>query len=260
MSKWADWAIGEFQEAFPDLKAGKCNCRKISGSNRWSQHAYCNALDIYHADWGYSLNPTHQAWLDEVHAFIMEHFDDLSLRTVIWRKKDHFNHIHIDPYPKGYSTPVCKGGTSRWQWPDGHVETLSKWGSPDPINGYPELPDGEPKEIDYMNQTIAKGASGFEVAFVQQQLIDLGYDLGNWDPFDGTAPTWWGDSFEPGADGAAGNAFQQAVTKFQGDNSLIVNGVVDGVTASFLTAATAGEYVGTPNHTHNFMGETGANL
>lgn len=237
-TKWADYALEELQERFPDLRAGRCNCRLISGTSTYSQHSWCNALDIYHKDWGYSTNPVHQAWLDQVHAFIRTYFDELSIRTIIWRKKDHFNHIHIDPWPKGYGVPPCKSGSgARYQWPNGDVKTTTKYGSFDPIGGYDELPDREIEEVDHMNQVIQKGASGFEVALVQQALIDLGYDLGNWAPFDGPTPEWWDGEFSPGADGVAGNAFVAAVTKFQEDNSLTANGVGDGVTIAFIFRA-----------------------
>jgi len=239
VSKWGDWAYQELKEAFPDLRAGKCNCRKISGSSTWSQHSWCNALDIRHVDWGYSTHPTHQAWLDEVYEYIMAHFDELSIRVILWRRRDHFNHIHIDGWPKGYRTPSCGGGTTLYQWPDGHIEQFSKYGSPDPINGYPELPDNVyDGGDDFVNQVIQRGASGFEVALYQQYYITLGYDLGEWDPYDGPVPTWAAAlEFTAGADGNAGQTFETITKEFQGDNSLIVTGKVDGVTAATIVGA-----------------------
>ena len=258
MSKWSEWVMDELQERFPDLRGGHCNCRKIARSSRWSEHANCNARDLYHIDWGYSTNLIHQAYLDEVHAFIMAHFDDLSIRTVIWRKRDHFNHIHIDPWPKSYGTPPCAGASkSQWQYPNGDVVTLSKYGSPDPINGYPDLPVKE-MPIVADNQTIKRGASGIEVAIVQKALIELGYDLGNWDAYDGDNP--WGIVFPVGADGAAGPAFEQGVTKFQEDASLIVTGEADGVTTAFLFDLTRPE-AAAKKHSHpvGLTGRTGEN-
>ena len=252
MTKWADYAYKELQERFPELRAGRCNCRKISGTSTYSQHSWCNALDIYHKDWGYSTNPIHQQWLDTVYDFIEAYREELSIRVRIWRKRDHFNHIHIDGWPKGYATPSCAGGTTRYQWPDGTVKSTSKYGSFDPINGYEDLPNKTIEEVDHMNQTIKKGASGFEVALVQQCLIELEYDLGNWTPYDGPTPEWWDGDFRPGADGKAGSAFEAAVIKFQGDNDLTVNGVVDGVTAAFIFRAADPESApaGVAPHTH----------
>ena len=258
-TKWADFALSELQERFPELRAGRCNCRKISGTNIWSQHAWCNALDLYHTDWGYSTNPTHQAWLDTVYDFIITYQDELSIRTRIWRKKDHFNHIHIDPWPKGVRTPPCAGASSsRWEYPDRSGETLGKYASPDPLNGYHELPDKPIEEVDHMNQTISKGASGFEVVLVQMALIQLEYDLGNWAPYEGDVPSWFNGEIPVGADGSFGEATRLAIVKFQEDSSLTVNGVVDGVTAAFLFEATYEEGPDTvAPHSHTFAGKTG---
>ncbi len=257
MSKWSVWAMDELQEQFPDLRGGHSNCRNIGSSSTPSQHAWPNARDLYHKNWGYSTHPTHQAYLDEVHAFITAHFDDLSIRTVIWRKKDHFNHIHIDGWPKGYGTPSCMGGLTRYQWPNGDVETFRKYQSPDPLNGYPDLPDKE-TPIVAGNQTIKRGASGIEVAIIQKALVELGYDLGNWPAYDGDNP--WDITFPVGADGEAGPAFEQGVTKFQEDASLIVTGQADGVTTAFLFDLARPE-AAAKTHTHpvGLTGRTGEN-
>jgi len=250
-TNWARYVLGELQERFPKLRAGICNCRKIARTDIWSQHSDCNALDLYHADYGYSLDPAHQAFLDEVNAFILAHFDELSIRTRLWRKKDHFNHIHIDGWPKRYGLPSCAGATtSKWQYPNGDVVTLAKYASPDPLNGYNELPDAEIPEVTTVN-IIQRGDSGFEVALHQEALIQLGYDLGNWPPYDGPVPAWFKGRFSVGADGAAGAAFEQGVTKFQEDASLTVTGKVDGVTSSLLLNSS------TPSHVHVFDGTTG---
>lgn len=250
-TKAARHALEELQEAFPELRAGICNCRKISGTNTWSQHADCNALDLYHVGWGYSTDPIHQAWLDGVYAWIRTYFDELSIRTLIWRKRDHYNHIHIDFWPKRYGYPSCAGATtSRWQYPSGSVEVMGKYESPDPMNGYHELPDKEMVEVPPVN-VIQRGDNGYEVAVAQEMLIALGYDLGNWDPYDGPTPNWRTEGFPVGADGAAGPAFESGVKAFQKDVDLDQTGVVDGVTLALLVdATTVGG--GLVSHTHPF--------
>ena len=94
-TKAATQALNELQEKFPDLKAGIHNCRKIAGTSRYSEHSSGNALDIYHKDYGYSTNKTHQAWLDTVDAFIRQYMVQLSIRNRIWRARNHYNHIHL---------------------------------------------------------------------------------------------------------------------------------------------------------------------
>ncbi|MCL1599477.1 MAG: peptidoglycan-binding protein [Actinomycetia bacterium] len=239
-TKWYDNALGELQEAFPDLKAGHWNCRFIVETTKYSEHAWGNAGDLYHKDWGYSTNAWPQAYLDEVYAWIRTYFEELSIRTLIWRKKDHFNHIHIDGWPKGYGTPPCAGGTLRMQQNNGTVV----FADPGPANGIIELPDKELITVTD-NQHLEKGDEGFSVAVLQRNLIDVGYNLGAWDPFN--------SDFPPGADGKYGGATVTAVTSFQEDNALTVTGKADGVTLHFLReklgfGAGGGELV---KHTHD---------
>ena len=219
-SKWAAYAEKELQEQFPSLRVGVTNVRKISGTNIWSQHSWSNALDIYHRDYGYSSARVHQRWLDKVDRWIRTFFDELSIRTRLWRVKDHFNHIHIDPWPKGYGTPPGAGGILRFQYNSSRIVR----GDPGPVNGTIELPDKE--LIVVSNQALEKGNAGWAVADLQRDLIGLGFDLGSWDPF---AP-----EFPPGADGRFGDATKQGVTDFQTGVDLIVTGKADGVTLHFV--------------------------
>ena len=240
-TRWYDYAVGELQEAFPDLKSGHWNCRPISGTSTWSQHSWGNAGDLYHEDYGYSTDPAAQAFLDQVHAWIKTYQEELSIRTLIWRKRDHFNHIHIDGWPKGYGLPPCKGGSLRMQYNDGRVVN----GDPGPANGTTELPDKELITVSD-TQVLNKGDEGTSVADLQQMLIDLEYDLGSWDPF--------GPDYSPGADGQYGGATVAAVESFQGDRDLIVNGIADGVTLFFIREALgyAGQQELKP-HEHGFV-------
>ncbi len=238
-TRWFDYAVGEIQEAFPEVNAGHWNCRHIGSGSTWSQHAWGNAGDLYHRDWGYSTNPTHQAYLDNVAQWIRTYFGELSIRTFIWRKKDHFNHVHIDGWPKGYGTPPCAGGSLRMKYNSGKVVTSD----PGPVNGTIELPDRELITVSEA-QVLEKGDNGISVAKLQAQLIELDFDLGNWDPFMPGYPA--------GADGSYGGATVTAVENFQTSEALIVTGKADGVTLYFIR-----EQIGFPSggelvkHTHN---------
>ena len=107
---------------FPEVIYGQYNCKRRNGFN-WSQHAGSepkwgykgNAVDIVHRDHGYGdKTPAHQAYLDQVNAFLIAHEDELDLNERIWRKIRHFDHIHTSPWPKmkdaGLYRPPCKGG------------------------------------------------------------------------------------------------------------------------------------------------------
>ena len=229
MSKWSVGIMEVLQVRFPDLRGGHVNCRKIARTNTYSQHSWPNARDLYHQHYSYSTDPRHQAYLAEVYAFLVTHKRDLSIRTMIWRKRDHFNHIHIDGYPKGYGTPKCAGGTYRMQYSNGDVVN----GDPGPEFGLIELPDKEIVTVTN-DSTIREGDKGFEVALVQQDMIDLGYDPGNWPPLEDEDSERWGYVFSIGADGAAGPAFTSGIKRFQKETSLKVTGIADGVTVSFL--------------------------
>ena len=107
---------------FRDAIFGQYNCRRRNGWN-WSQHAGSepaegyrgNAVDIVHKDHGYGdKSPAHQAWLDRVNAFLVQNREALELNELIWRKRNHFDHIHTSPWPKLYDAglykPPCEGG------------------------------------------------------------------------------------------------------------------------------------------------------
>ncbi len=112
---------------FPDAIYGQFNCRPRNALGFWSQHAGSenrphgqldwrgNAVDIVHKDHGYGdTSPAHQAWLDQVNAYLEANREPLDLNELIWRKRNHFDHIHTSPWPKlrdvPWYTPPCKGG------------------------------------------------------------------------------------------------------------------------------------------------------
>ena len=108
---------------FPDAIYGQYNCRPRNGLGWWSQHAGSepakgykgNAVDIVHKDHGYGdTSAAHQAWLDDVNAYLVANRERLDLNELIWRKRNHWDHIHTSAWPKMHDppwyTPPCKGG------------------------------------------------------------------------------------------------------------------------------------------------------
>lgn len=131
MSKAAAHAATHLKARYPQLAIGRWNCRKISGSSRWSEHAWGNGLDLTHRDYGYTTDPANQAFLDGVNEWLETHRDDLSIRVLLWRKPSHYNHIHVDFWPRGHGTPPCAGGDLQMKKSDGTVVA----GDPGPENG-----------------------------------------------------------------------------------------------------------------------------
>lgn len=109
-------------------------CRKIRRSDRWSQHAWGNALDL-HGD-GDTLGVLAN-WLEA-------HAAEFSIRNVCYfdrgpcNRADHRNHIHVDFNPRGIGTPPCAGGTLQVEHADGSVSgswTLTGTQPPDDDGG-----------------------------------------------------------------------------------------------------------------------------
>jgi hypothetical protein len=85
---------------FPNMLRFEFFNRRHIGSNplrRWSQHAgnqpergwYGNAGDIF------APTPV----LDLVYAYLNNRRSELRIRTLLWRVKDHYDHIHYDTWP-----------------------------------------------------------------------------------------------------------------------------------------------------------------
>lgn len=220
--KAADQALEVLTLSFPDLRAGRWNCRPISGSSTWSQHAWGAALDIHHVDYGYSASAVHQAWLDKVNGFLVANLDRLSIRTRLWRVKDHYDHIHIDFWPRGYGRPPCDGGSHRTQYSTSLVVN----GDPGPENGPwtgdptdpptdpPDRPPTEGYLVEVHRSNIRKGDRGDLVAICQSLLARHGF------PPDNT----FNANHEP--DGIGGPGFDDAVRAFQASAGLSVDGIV----------------------------------
>ena len=56
----------------------------------------------------------------------MNNLEALNVRVRLWRVKNHYNHIHVDFWPRGWATPPCAGGSPRYKYPDGHEEPTAR--------------------------------------------------------------------------------------------------------------------------------------
>ena len=166
---------------FPDAIYGQFNCKRRNGFN-WSQHAGSepewgyrgNAVDIVHRDHGYGdTTPAHQAWLDQVNAFLVANYDALDLNELIWRKRRHFDHIHTSPWPKlhdaGLYRPPCKGGDLIVRFKDG-----SRGNTFNVL-----LPPPPPPSMEAANMAYADTLNLNDwVSSIRTEDIDQAFDLG----------------------------------------------------------------------------------
>ncbi len=194
--------MAELREVFPGIKFGIYNRRHISGSIRWSQHSWPNAIDIFFTAYG-DISPEHQARLDEVYDYIRLRWGHFATNHLLWRRRNHWDHIHWDGWPTGWGTPsTTRGGTDNMYLTiDGDFITQA------------ELLGAAKGD----EQMIGPGSSATATLAVQEALLEGGYELPEW-----------------GADGDYGPETTDAVVLFQTDRGLERTGVVDGVTAAFL--------------------------
>lgn len=173
--KAANQTESQLLHAFPGIKMGQWNCRKISDGSAYSQHAWGAGLDITHGDFGYSTDPEHQLWLDGVAAWLTEHQAALSIRKVLWRVKDHYNHIHVDHWAYNIKTPPCDGGVTEQKASDGTI--LQPFLDHGPENGYVDgwLPPPTEGELEMLAYT--DWANGMFDHFSDQEIANL-YDAG----------------------------------------------------------------------------------
>jgi hypothetical protein len=109
-------AVYDYVKGKYGYDVGIYNCRKISGSQTYSQHSWSNANDIYITD---------RITQDAVAADLRRTFGGQIRNVLTWRyNAAHWNHIHVDMWPKGYMTPPCKGGTLRVKHIDGSIGTM----------------------------------------------------------------------------------------------------------------------------------------
>lgn len=113
-------AVLDLNRQFPDVASmGIYNRRPIAGTSTWSQHSWGNAVDITSPVSVARMkngplagqvirdtrNPEHMAYLDRVNRWLDGNRYRLGIRVKLWRTTSHWNHIHIDMYPRQYGTP-----------------------------------------------------------------------------------------------------------------------------------------------------------
>ncbi len=108
--------VYDFAKRNYSLQIGVYNCRRISGSQTYSQHSWSNAIDIYTANKGFQ---------DRMAAELKKEFGPHIRNILTWRyNAAHWNHIHVSMWPKGLYTPPCKGGALRVKHKDGTRGTV----------------------------------------------------------------------------------------------------------------------------------------
>lgn len=92
-----------------------CNCRPIAGTKFASQHSWPggNARDIFGPVW----------LLDIVAAYLRAHRWLFGIKVILWRVKDHYDHVHVDMWPTGVPAPPCMGGSERYRYRNGRIVT-----------------------------------------------------------------------------------------------------------------------------------------
>ena len=191
MTRAATELEGHLDRRWPSLIFERFNCRPIAGSTTWSQHSWPggNARDIFGPD--HLPSPTSQALLDVVAAYLRANQQRFGIKRILWRVKDHYNHIHVDMWPTGYSKPPCGGGVERYKYSDGRIVTAS---------GGNVAPEGTFEEDTVQ---INPGESGNYVRVYQQALNAWAVKqaVPNWTPLV--------------EDGVYGPNLEAAVTRYQ---------------------------------------------
>lgn len=109
LDRWPGWVV----------QVGQYNRRPISGTSTWSQHSWGNAVD-FHLAVGRPANATEKARGDTIAAYLRKHQTELGIRTILWWVKDHWDHIHVDFWPKGIGTPpLSSTGVGTFQYANG---------------------------------------------------------------------------------------------------------------------------------------------
>lgn len=189
---------------------GQYNRRKIANTNTWSQHSWANAPDIHVQ----SL-----ADGDIIYAWLVQNKAALGIRNILWRVTNHYDHLHVDVWPKGVGTPPYSlTGSGYFRYSDGRqVFTALKSVTPEKI--WTET-EGEDQVLD---TNSPKPSSA--VAMFQRDLIHLGYNLGD-------APSIQPGLYPVGADGKYGEATVNGCKAFQGDMEIAVTGKGDALTVT----------------------------
>jgi len=234
-----DWVERTLKAEFPDLYAGQWNCRKIGTSSTWSQHSWGNALDLTNVNYGYSTDPENQAYLDTVVDFLRVNEEKLSLRMILWRGKSlftgnkvsgHQDHIHVDFWPKGYSTPPCAKGSLRFRYESGRVVV----GDPGPANGMTNELDPLPPKEEHDMKTISlwAGYASHDLLHLKATVKACQIMLANAGFADARSI-----DLSCAADGFFGQGTDASVRSFQRSKSLVADGVVGDKTWTALEAS-----------------------
>lgn len=105
-----DYVKSEYSEI---TRIGVTNCRKISGSQTYSQHSWSNANDFHTYD---------KDLQDEIAADLTARYGDHIRNVLTWRYNSaHASHVHVDMWPKGWLTPPCEGAALRIKYSNGTV-------------------------------------------------------------------------------------------------------------------------------------------
>ncbi len=135
----ANRAIAGLSATFPGIKFGVTNCRKIAGSESWSQHSWSNALDLYFTQCSGDQSPEHQAKLDKVYTWLVVHGEELDIKYRCWRRPNHYDHIHVDFWPTGHLVPSCAGpGKDLWRYSSGLITGIYKLETEDEMPQFTE--------------------------------------------------------------------------------------------------------------------------
>ena len=86
-------------EEFPQLEYWGCfNCRRISGSSSFSEHAWADAIDIHAPSMSYG---------DDVNRWLNNNSVEYNITRVLWREANHYDHLHVDLNPDHSGYPPC---------------------------------------------------------------------------------------------------------------------------------------------------------
>jgi hypothetical protein len=148
---------------FPQVRHGAWACRRIAGTITWSQHSWENAVDIF-------VSPILG---DQVYSFIREEYAE-HVKVILWRVKNHFDHVHVDPWPTGIATPPCKGGGLLVKHKDGKVGRIFTDDIPHaPPVPPPPPPDPVPSEEAML--PITKDSSQQDIGRLQDLINETYY-------------------------------------------------------------------------------------
>jgi len=103
---------------------GQYNRRPIAGTKVWSQHSWGNALDL-HVSVG-RADAVEKANGDRIAKWLRSNKTALGVKAVIWWTTSHYDHIHVDFWPKGHSTPPkSTTGVGYFKYSNGVVKRSS---------------------------------------------------------------------------------------------------------------------------------------